>query len=246
VIAPLALSQINPVFIITRSGKDFVLYAGLLDAAHRTGKLQAIHTQVIQFPADANGWTTFVHATVFLDGKRFDGTGDANPANVGKNIAPHAPRMAETRAKARALRDALNINGVAIEELGDEDEGAPPAWARQLVPRVRSVVPAPATMERCERLWALLQREGPPPAPADQAAADALLAELEELAACTLASEEQWQRYVDAAAKLTAAGVPEQEIRAPDSMTVLDYEQVMIRMNALKKRLTAPRKAARA
>jgi hypothetical protein len=60
------------------------------------------------------------------DGRRFSGIGDASPENVGRNIAPHLIRMAETRAKARALRDAVNVGATALEELSDGDD-APPA-----------------------------------------------------------------------------------------------------------------------
>jgi hypothetical protein len=36
---------------------------------------------------------------------------------VNARIRPHFPRMSLTRAKARALRDALNISMVCVEEL---------------------------------------------------------------------------------------------------------------------------------
>ena len=42
-------------FIITRQGRDFVMYAGLLDAAHRDG-LSAIRTTLLQAPSPANGF----------------------------------------------------------------------------------------------------------------------------------------------------------------------------------------------
>jgi hypothetical protein len=46
--------------------------------------------------------------------------GDATPQNVKKHLAPHFMRLAATRASARALRRALNIDAVAVEELGEE------------------------------------------------------------------------------------------------------------------------------
>ncbi len=53
----------------------------------------------------------------FKDGKTFMECADATPGNVNQKISPHFPRMALTRAKARALRDALNIAMTAVEEL---------------------------------------------------------------------------------------------------------------------------------
>jgi hypothetical protein len=109
-------------FLFDRQGKTVVLYAGLLDLAHERG-VKAIRTTMLQAPSEQNGSVSIFKAVVELeDGRCFEGTGDASPTNVGRNIIPHALRMAETRAKARALRDALNINAVSAEELGDDDE----------------------------------------------------------------------------------------------------------------------------
>jgi hypothetical protein len=113
-------------FLITRQGKQYVLFAGLLDEAHSRG-LRGIDTELIQVPDEANGSVAIVKATAEMeDGRHFSGIGDASPENVGRNIAPHLIRMAETRAKARALRDAVNVGATALEELSDGDD-APPA-----------------------------------------------------------------------------------------------------------------------
>jgi hypothetical protein len=113
-------------FLITRQGKQYVLFAGLLDEAHSRG-LRGIDTELVQVPDDSNGSVAIVKATAEMDdGRHFSGIGDASPENVGRNIAPHLIRMAETRAKARALRDAVNVGATALEELSDGDD-APPA-----------------------------------------------------------------------------------------------------------------------
>ena len=112
-------------FMITRQGKQYVLFAGLLDEAHSRG-LRGIDTELVQVPDDSNGSVAIVKATCEMDdGRRFSGIGDASPENVGRNIVPHLIRMAETRAKARALRDAVNVGATALEELSDGDDAPP-------------------------------------------------------------------------------------------------------------------------
>ena len=109
--------------MITRQGKQYVLFAGLLDEAHNRG-LRGIDTELIQVPEESNGNVAVIKATVQMeDGRVFSGIGDASPSNVGRAIAPHLIRMAETRAKARALRDAVNVGATALEELSDGDDG---------------------------------------------------------------------------------------------------------------------------
>lgn len=120
-------------FFITRQGKTYILFAGLLDEAHSRG-LAAIDTDLIQIPEDANGQVAITKATVTIEKPdqstgevrqaTFSGIGDASPQNVSRNIVPHLIRMSETRAKARALRDAVNVGATSLEELtGDDDDG---------------------------------------------------------------------------------------------------------------------------
>ncbi|HKZ51298.1 MAG TPA: hypothetical protein VJ256_06010 [Dehalococcoidia bacterium] len=112
-------------FIVERHGKSFVLYSGLLDEAHSQG-LKSITTSLLQTPNDANGSTAICLATVEMEGGRtFSGIGDATPHNVNEMMRNCLIRMAETRAKARALRDAVNVGTVALEELEEATEYAP-------------------------------------------------------------------------------------------------------------------------
>jgi hypothetical protein len=120
-------------FVINRHGKDYVLYAGLLDEAHQQG-LSAIRTQLLQAPTAENGHVAICFAEVTTEKGTFTGIGDADPTNVNRVMANALIRLAETRAKARALRDAVNVAMAAIEELAEgvsevlaTDEAEPPA-----------------------------------------------------------------------------------------------------------------------
>jgi hypothetical protein len=117
-------------FIVERQGRSFVLYAGLLDLAHQQG-LKSIRTELLQVPSADNDNIAICMATVTLerDGveQTFSGIGDAAPRNVAPAMQNCLIRMSETRAKARALRDAVNVGVAAFEELSDEGahDGAP-------------------------------------------------------------------------------------------------------------------------
>src|SRR5579884_2732358 len=111
-------------FIVERQGKSFVLYAGLLDLAHSQG-LRAIRTRLVQVPSEDNGQTAVVQAEVETDKGTFSGIGDASPGNVARAMLTCTMRLAETRAKARALRDAVNVGVAAFEELGEMDDSGP-------------------------------------------------------------------------------------------------------------------------
>lgn len=115
--------------IIERDGKSFVLFAGVLDLAHEqaAGRLH-IHTQLLQVPGPENGHVAicFAEAKMVDEGgvvyRSCTGIGDADPSNVSKRMASALIRMAETRSKARALRDLTNV-AAAVDET---DEGADP------------------------------------------------------------------------------------------------------------------------
>ncbi|MCI0530062.1 MAG: hypothetical protein L0Y56_21680 [Nitrospira sp.] len=110
-------NQINSKKSPLNENGDIVYYAELLDQAHKEG-LRSIGTRLIQIPTKENQFTAIVIARVKTNKGMFTGHGDASPTNVDPEIAPHIIRAAETRAKARALRDAVNVGMVALDELG--------------------------------------------------------------------------------------------------------------------------------
>jgi hypothetical protein len=133
-------SKLARKFVVQRDGREFVLYAGLLDLAHQEG-LEEITTTLVQIPNEMNGMTAICHATVTTSKGRYSGVGDACPTNVTRMMAPHLIRMAETRAKARALRDAVNVGMASIDEV--EDGHAPRGDSQPSSKRPEGAAPTP-------------------------------------------------------------------------------------------------------
>ena len=102
--------------------RQVVTYAGLLNEAHRQG-LKSLRTKLIQAPSEANAMTAISLAEVVTEKGVFRDYGDASPTSVEEPFAPHIIRLASTRAKARALRDAINWGTIAVEELGEGPRG---------------------------------------------------------------------------------------------------------------------------
>lgn len=130
-------------FISNIQGKEFVLWAGLLDLAHQYGLIK-LEVEHIQLPSNENGSVAICKATATTkDGKVFSDIADASPVNVNKKIALHILRMASTRAKARALRDMTNVGMCCLEELGDLDEVLEEDKPRRGRPPKSEIPPAP-------------------------------------------------------------------------------------------------------
>ncbi|HZO88469.1 MAG TPA: hypothetical protein VFB38_09020 [Chthonomonadaceae bacterium] len=178
-------------FLVERQGRAFVLYAGLLDMAHQQG-LKSIRTELIQIPSEANNRVAICVATVVLekDGAErvFTGIGDAAPNNVAPAMQTCLIRMAETRSKARALRDAVNVGVAALEELGEEDalDGAPergyaigPARSARSVPTPRAAsaireAAKPAAPKPAESAPLLAETRSPAASPITEAQLEAI------------------------------------------------------------------------
>lgn len=104
--------------------QDVTTYAELLSLAHDDG-LKSIQTQLLATPNDDNGRLAIVKAIAETSKGRFEALGDADPTSVEAPFVPHLIRVAETRAKARALRDAVNRGIVSLEELDGERHDTP-------------------------------------------------------------------------------------------------------------------------
>lgn len=105
-------------------GKPHPLYRGVLREAIENG-LTRLVVQLIQFPSPDNGNMAVCSATAVFEGadgkeRMFTEVGDCDNHNCGSMIAPHKIRMAATRAKGRALRDALGIGDALAEEIGGD------------------------------------------------------------------------------------------------------------------------------
>lgn len=127
--------QLPSIEIRTRSQVQRVYrYRDVLNLAYQHGLVafeQAAPVQMVMVPSQRDParmiplFVSEVYA-VFRnsDGSlvRFHGVGDCSYENAQPNVAAAGPRMAHTRAKARALADALNLDANLSEEFDLSDD----------------------------------------------------------------------------------------------------------------------------
>src|SRR5437870_8123593 len=97
---------ISKEFVVSLKGKEYPLFAGVLDAATKAG-LKSLTTRIVQLPTPDNGNFAVVMARAeFEDGRVFEDVGDCSPASTSHHLASALLRVASTRAKGRVLRDS--------------------------------------------------------------------------------------------------------------------------------------------
>jgi hypothetical protein len=112
--------------LVNLKGKFHPLYRGILREAHDNGLIE-LSVKLIEAPTAENGQTAICEATAVFPGREgreriFTEIGDCNERNCTPMIAAHRIRMAATRAKGRALRDALGIGEALVEEMGPDHD----------------------------------------------------------------------------------------------------------------------------
>ena len=94
-------------------GRPFVYLKGLERLAKERGVLYARPTNVMQLGTSG---VLITYEYSFEDGRSYAGTADATTKNCDGNFKLYLSAMAESRAKARALRTAFGITTCSVEE----------------------------------------------------------------------------------------------------------------------------------
>gem|GEM_PF-927945 len=138
--------KIKPEFVTMIKGKRHIQHQGLVLAAQEDG----LRSLVSDWTFNDAGLSLAHAVAIFEDGRRFENSGDATPENVTPMVKLHFRRVALTRAEARALRNALGIGDVAVEELADTTADEPP------VPDMTQALPVDTARQEIKRLVGLL------------------------------------------------------------------------------------------
>jgi hypothetical protein len=174
-------------FVVTIEGQDFVKYGGLITLAKESKLLKGIRSQLIQAPTPENGNLAIVAAcAVDAEGNEWWALGDADDKNCNRKVAAAKVRIADTRAKGRALRDLLGIDMVMYEELTPDVSAAAQAAGQAKITaaqanRITELMRLKnLTREQGLAIYQRLTGKGTL-LEATVAEADALIAELEQL-----------------------------------------------------------------
>ena len=122
-------------YIVKVQGKPFIRYEGLLILAEER-QLISIETQQIELDRKEQfaQFKATAKIPLLIDGKHqfnqlgklicktFTSYGDGSPKNINRGVISSFIRVAETRAKARALRDLCGIGMCSVEELASNQQ----------------------------------------------------------------------------------------------------------------------------
>lgn len=111
-------------YITQIKGNDYIKYSGLLAYAHEKG---LVNMWIVDKRIEVESKTAIIQVKIQMADEignllEFEGIGSANKQNTPLHLEGSYVELAHTRAKARALRDALNIDLVSFEEVMQSKE----------------------------------------------------------------------------------------------------------------------------
>lgn len=111
-------------YVTQVKGQDYIKYSGLLSYAHKKG---LVNMWIMDKNIDTENKVAIVQVKVQISDEEgmlyeFEGIGSANKQNTPLHLEGSYVELAHTRAKARALRDALNIDMNSFEEVMKQEE----------------------------------------------------------------------------------------------------------------------------
>lgn len=117
--------ELNKDEILKKNGKEFVFLRGLERLAKERGIVGA-YSRIVATPSPECPCAVVTFQYVFADGATYEGSADATIKNCDQGFRLYLTAMAESRAKARALRNAFGIAACSVEEIApnavDEDD----------------------------------------------------------------------------------------------------------------------------
>jgi len=103
-------------YVEIHEGRDYVRYDGLRHLAH--DRIKDTHVSLVETPTAENGGLAVVLAVITdTEDRQWSAFGEASPINCAPEVLPYRIRIAEIRAKGRAMRDMLDLDMVMFEEL---------------------------------------------------------------------------------------------------------------------------------
>jgi len=100
-------------------GRPFVFLRGLERLAKERGVVSAKTIRLEQLISETAIGIVCTYEYTFEDGRTYQGSADATSKNCDGNFRLYLTAMAESRAKARALRTAFAISTCSVEEKSD-------------------------------------------------------------------------------------------------------------------------------
>jgi hypothetical protein len=110
---------LRPEEILKKDGREYVFLRGLERLAKERGISEAT-SRILATPSPESPCAVVTYGFRFYDGGYYEGSADATINNCDKGFRLYLTAMAESRAKARALRTAFGISLCSVEEIAAE------------------------------------------------------------------------------------------------------------------------------